>query len=114
MNHRNVLLSTGMAFLLIGALAGYLYGSSTAATTKTVLVTSMMEGSTFQYAYDEVASAYANHQLLLDARNISVLVNQFESKRQLIGKDMRMDCNRANKIGTSWEITPDPKKSRLY
>ncbi len=66
MNSKAVLIG-GVALLLVGALAGYLYGVDSTQTKTTT------------QGYDQVASAYANQLLLLDARNISALVSEFES-----------------------------------
>jgi hypothetical protein len=70
MKTNQVLLGIGAALLLVGALAGYIYGVSSAQTR------TMPASPDF---YDRIASAHANKLLLLDARNISALANEFES-----------------------------------
>jgi hypothetical protein len=84
MNHKTALLSGGVVLLLVGALAGYLYGvdSSSASTTTTVMttttITTLTTVSTVPDTYDQVASTYADQLLLLDAKNTSALVNRYE------------------------------------
>jgi hypothetical protein len=72
MSSRAVLTSGSVVLLLVGALAGYLYGvNSTPTKTTTVFTT--------PDAYDQVASTYANHLLLFDSKNMSTtLTSGFE------------------------------------
>lgn len=72
MNSKMVLIG-GVALLLVGALAGYLYGVNSTPTKRT------MSASPPPDAHDQVASTYANQLILLDAKNVSALVSEFES-----------------------------------
>ena len=75
MNSKMVLLSVGVVLLLVGALAGYLYGVnsvSTKTTTSTTTVSASLD------AYERVANSFANHMLFLSSRNASAIVSQYE------------------------------------
>jgi len=86
MNSRKALLGGGVCLLLVGTFAGYLYGINSTATKTTVSITTMTAMSTVPDAYDQVASAYANQLLLLDAKNISALVSEFKSDGLVVWK----------------------------
>lgn len=85
MNSKATLLGGGVIIMLVTAFAGYLYGVNstlvTTTTTETVTteLTTASTVSTVPDAYEQVASAYANQLLLLDARNISALASGFAS-----------------------------------
>jgi hypothetical protein len=106
MNSKMVMLSVGVVLLLVGALAGYLYGvnstpeqTATAATTTTTLI-SVSNVSTISDAYDQVASAYANQLLLLDATNTSALVGGYETNATVEWKGYSGGCD-GNYSGTA-------------
>ena len=75
MNPRTALAAVGAVALLVGGLAGYLYGVS---STPPVTVTKADLASSLG-VYDQVASAYANRLLLLGSDNGSALARAFES-----------------------------------
>jgi hypothetical protein len=78
MNSKMVLLSVGVVLLLVGALAGYLYGvNSTPAKTTTVTSTTTVSASLD--AYEQVSDAYAYHLMQLSDRNMSAVVGEYES-----------------------------------
>jgi hypothetical protein len=86
MNSRTALISGGLVFLLVGALAGYLYGvnsiparTTTTETTTTTTVTSVSIASSIPDAYGQVASSYANHVLLLESTDTGAVLNGYES-----------------------------------
>jgi hypothetical protein len=79
MNSKVVLLSVGVVLLLVGALAGYLYGV-TSTPTKTTTV------STSSDAYNQVVSSFANHILFLSSGNASDIASQFERNATLTWK----------------------------
>jgi hypothetical protein len=100
MNPKMVLLSVGVVFLLVGALAGYLYGvnlmpgeTTTAVTTMTSTLISVSTVSTVPDAYDQVASTYANRLLLLDAMNTSALVSGYEANATVEWKGNSGGCD---------------------
>jgi hypothetical protein len=100
MNSKMVLLSVGVVFLLVGALAGYLYGvnsmperTTTAVTTTTTTLISVSTVSTVPDAYDQVASTYANRLLLLDAMNTSALVSGYETNATVEWKGDSGGCD---------------------
>jgi hypothetical protein len=106
MNSKMVLLGVGVVLLLVGALAGYLYGvnsmpeqTTTVVTTITTTPISVSTVSTVPDAYDQVASAYANQLLLLDTRNTSALVSGYESNATVEWKDNSGGCD-GNYSGT--------------
>jgi hypothetical protein len=79
MNSKTVLLS-GVVLLLVGTLAGYLYGVDSTPAKTTVSTTTMTATvSTVPDAYGQVANTYANQLLQLDARNTSALTSGYES-----------------------------------
>jgi hypothetical protein len=67
----------------VGALAGYFYGidSTPTSTTTTISMPTRTITTTLTApdAYDQVASTYANHLLLLSSKNTSALVSEYES-----------------------------------
>jgi len=78
MNSRAVLLGVGVVLLLVGALAGYLYGvDSTPAKTTTATSTTTVSASLD--AYDQVANSFADHMLFISSRNASAIVSQYEA-----------------------------------
>jgi hypothetical protein len=106
MNSKMVLLSVGVVALLVGALAGYLYGinstparAATTATTTTTLI-SVSNVSTVPEPYDQVASTYAGHLLLLEARNASALASRYETNATIEWKGFSGGCN-GNYTGTA-------------
>ena len=112
MNSKMVLLSVGMVLLLVGALAGYLYGvnsipeqTTAAVTTTTTTLTSVSTVSTVPDAYDQVASTYANQLLLLDAMNTSALVSGYETNATVEWKGNSGGCD-SNYSGTAEIATP--------
>lgn len=65
-----------IVFLLVGGLAGYLYGvDSTPRATTTELSTITV--STSASAYDQVADSFANHMLFLSERNATAIASQY-------------------------------------
>jgi hypothetical protein len=71
MKPRTAVVASGVIVLLVGALAGYLYGvDSTPRATTTGLSTVTV--STSGSAYDQVADSFANHMLSLSERNATV------------------------------------------
>ncbi len=73
-----VLLSAGVVLLLVGALAGYLYGvDSTPAKTSTATSTTTVSVSLD--AYGQVANSFANHMLFISSRNASAIERQYEA-----------------------------------
>jgi len=106
MNSKMVLLSVGVVLLLVGALAGYLFGvnsmpeqTTTAVTTTTTTLISLSTVSTVPDAYDQVASTYANQLLLLDAMNISALMSGYEGNATVEWKGNSGGCD-GNYSGT--------------
>ena len=83
MNSKMVLLSVGVALLLVGALAGYLYGVNST-PMKTTTVTAV---TTIPDAYNQVASTYANQLLLLNSKNASAVASRYESNATVEWKD---------------------------
>jgi len=81
MNSKKALLGSCLAFLLVGALAGYLYGAdSTPTKTTTAKSTTMVTtASSSMDAYDQVASSFANHMVFLSSGNASAVESQYES-----------------------------------
>jgi hypothetical protein len=76
MNPRTALVASGVIALLVGALAGYLYGiDSTPRATTTELSTVTV--STSASAYDQVADSFANHMLFLSERNATAIASQY-------------------------------------
>jgi hypothetical protein len=76
MQLRTALVAGGVIALLVGALAGYIYGvDSTARETTTELSTTTV--STSGSAYDQVADSFANHILFLSERNATEIANQY-------------------------------------
>ncbi len=83
--------------LLVGAIAGYLYGvnSSPAATTAAVTTTTTFETtvSTVPHTYDQVASAYANHLINLEAINPGDFLSGYESNATVEWKGYSGGCD---------------------
>jgi hypothetical protein len=102
MSPSKVLLSVGVACLLVGALAGFLYGvGSTPARTTTSTATVQ----TIADAYDEVASSYTNHLVLLDSANTSALMGGYEQNATVEWEGESGGCN-GNYTGTEEIATP--------
>jgi hypothetical protein len=77
----------GAVLLLLGGLAGYLYGVdstptktiTTVSTTEATLTTTSTSVSTSLIAYDQqVTDSFAKHMLLLSERNATAIVSQYE------------------------------------
>src|SRR4029077_5880993 len=83
MNPRTTLIASGVILLLVGGLAGYLYGvdSTPRATTTEVCTVTV---STSASAYDQVADSFANHMLLLSERNATALADLYARNATLI------------------------------
>jgi hypothetical protein len=77
MSSRTVLLGGGVVLLLVGALAGYLYGVNST-PTKTAAASTSLD------AYDQVADSFANHMLFVSSRNASAMASQYESNASVI------------------------------
>jgi len=76
MKPRTALVAGGVIALLVGALAGYIYGiDSTPKETTTELSTTTV--STTGSTYDQVADSFANHILLLSERNATALASLY-------------------------------------
>lgn len=76
MNPRTALVAVGVIALLVGGLAGYLYGAgSTPRETTTVMSTVTV--STSASAYDQVAESFADHILFLSERNATAMGSQY-------------------------------------
>ncbi|MDG6926756.1 MAG: hypothetical protein JRN09_09420 [Nitrososphaerota archaeon] len=76
MNPRTALAAVGAVALLVGGLAGYLYGiDSTPRETTTELSTVTV--STSASAYDQVAESFADHMLFLSERNATAIASQY-------------------------------------
>jgi hypothetical protein len=76
MKPRTALVASGVIVLLVGALAGYLYGVDStprATTTELSTVTVSTSGS----PYDQVADSFANHMLSLSKRNATEIASQY-------------------------------------
>jgi len=79
-----VLLSVGVVLLLVGALAGYLYGvnsmptKTTTAVTTTTLTTTFTATSTSLDASEQVSNSFASHMLFISERNAFAIVSQYE------------------------------------
>jgi hypothetical protein len=86
MNSKKVILSGGVALLLVGALAGYLYGVNSAPKTTTTV-------STISDAYDQVAATYANQLLLLNSKNASAFASRYESNATIEWKALSGGCD---------------------
>jgi hypothetical protein len=92
MSSRKVLLSIAVAWLLAGPLAGFLYGlDSTPTRTSTSISTTTVR--TVPDAYDQVASTYADHLLLLEARNASAVASQYETDATIEWKGVSGGCD---------------------
>jgi hypothetical protein len=99
MNSKTVLLSVGVVLLLVGALAGYLYGVNSMPATTTTTTTSMSTVSTVPHAYDEVAVSYANHLLDLTVINPGAFFNGYEGNATVEWKGSSGGCD-GNYTGT--------------
>jgi len=93
MNSKTVLLSVGVVLLLVGALAGYLYGVNSMPATETITTTSISTVSTVPHAYDEVAVSYANHLLDLTVINPGAFFNGYESNATVEWKGSSGGCD---------------------
>jgi hypothetical protein len=91
MNPRRAVLGVVVIMLRVGALAGYLYGLHSAPTKST--------SETVTDAFDQVASSYANHLLLLEARNASALLSEYEGNATVQWKGVSGGCD-GNYSGT--------------
>jgi hypothetical protein len=86
MNSRMVVVTGGVILLLVGALAGYLYGvnstptkTTTAVTmTTATLTTTFTAPSTSLDASEQVSNSFASHMLFLSERNAFATVGQYE------------------------------------
>jgi hypothetical protein len=85
MNSRVALLGGGAALLLVGAIAGYLYGVSstptkttTAPMETTTLTSTFTAPSTSLDAYEQVSDSFASHMLLISERNPFAIVSQYQ------------------------------------
>ena len=85
MNSRRVVLGGVVALLLAAALAGYLYGLSSAPTKSA--------SETATDGFDQVASGYANHLLLLEVRNTSALLSGYEANATVEWKGVSGGCD---------------------
>ena len=85
--------------MLLGALAGYLYGSDST-PTRTTTLTVLSSVSSVPGGYDQVASTYADHLLLLEARNASALASQYETNATIEWKGSSGGCD-GNYTGTA-------------
>jgi hypothetical protein len=104
MRPRRVLLSVGIACLLVGAVAGFLYGlESTPTKTSTSFSTTTVQ--TIPDAYDQVASSYANHLLLLDSANTSALMDGYAGNATVEWKGNSGGCD-GNYTGTGEIVAP--------
>jgi len=104
MSPRRVLLGIGVACLLVGALAGFLYGlDSTPTRTSTSISTTTV--LSIPDAYDQVASSYANHLLLLDSANTSALTDGYEGNATVEWKGNSGGCD-GNYTGTGEIVAP--------
>jgi hypothetical protein len=106
LNSKTALLGGGVVLLLVGASAGYLYGVSstsarttTSVTTTTTTLTTASIPSTVPDTYDQVAGTYADHLLLLEARNASALASQYETNATIEWKGVSGGCD-GNYTGT--------------
>lgn len=107
MKFKTALLGSGVVLLLVGASAGYLYGvnstparTTTSATTTTTTLTTASTPSTVPDTYDQIASTYANHLLLLEARNASALASSYETNATIEWKGVSGGCD-GNYTGTA-------------
>ena len=69
-------MASGVILLLVGALAGYLYGVDSAPRATTTEL-STVTISTPASAYDQVADSFANHMLFLSERNATAIASQY-------------------------------------
>jgi hypothetical protein len=95
MNSKIVLLSVAVVLLLVGALAGYLYGVNST-PTKTTTATAV---TTIPDAYDQVASTYANQLLLLNSKNASAVASRYESNATVEWKGVAMGVEGSGDVG---------------
>lgn len=94
MSPRKVLLGVGIASLLVGALAGFLYGlDSTPTRISTSVSTTGVTVSVVPGAYNQIASSYTNHLLLLDSKNVSALMTGYESNATLEWSGVSGGCD---------------------
>jgi hypothetical protein len=94
MSPRRVLLSIGVACLLVGALAGFLYGvDSTPTRISTSISTTRVTVPVVPDAFGQVASSYTNHLLLLDSKNASALTAGYESNATVEWKGYSGGCD---------------------
>lgn len=68
--------------MLIGAIAGYLYGADS--TLRTTTEFSTITVSTSANAYDQVADSFANHILFLSERNATAIASQYAENATVI------------------------------
>jgi hypothetical protein len=83
MNPRTALVPIGVIALLVGGLAGYLYGVDSApreTTTGLSTVTISISAS----AHDQVADSFANHILFLAERNATAIASQYAENATVI------------------------------
>lgn len=74
-----IFIGVGAGVMLIVLLVLQSFIGSGLFSTRTVTATTTVTDSSAQSAYEQVASAYASRFLLYDARNVSALLNGYES-----------------------------------
>lgn len=84
---RTALVVGGMIMLLVGGLAGYLYGvDSTPSITTTVLstTTATLTISASATPYDQLAESFANHMFFLSERNATAIASQYAQNATVV------------------------------
>lgn len=74
MNKKAAVLGAGVAFLLVGGLAGYLLGAGSAPARTTTVTTTPAA----QDGYDQVLAAHEDQLLLFESKNASALFAEYE------------------------------------
>jgi len=103
----------GLAIVLLLVLQSFI-GSGILGTKTVTSTTTVTTVSTVPDAYEQVASAYANHLLLLDSRNVSALLSGYESNATVVWTGDAMGLqgnytgigNGSGEIGRVFEYIP--------
>jgi hypothetical protein len=108
--HPGIFVGVGAGTMLIVLLLSQSFIGSGLFSTKTVTTTATVTVSTIPIAYEQVASAYANRFLLYEAKNVSALLNGYESNAtvQWTGQAQPVAGNHtgSNEISTLLGIFP--------
>jgi hypothetical protein len=76
---KGFLVGTGLTLIVLLVLESFIGNGLFSTKTITVTATTTVTDSTAQIGYEQVANAYADRFLLFDTRNVSALLNEYES-----------------------------------